>query len=57
MNDKGTTQTYYKENNQWYQISSKNITRPCSAEQLLSHLLPAIRREDLTVKVELKKVH
>ena len=38
----GSTQTFRKEKNGWTQTSSKGIVRPCTAEQLLSHILPPI---------------
>ena len=35
-------QTYRREKDGWIQISSKGIVRPCTAEQLLSHILPPL---------------
>jgi hypothetical protein len=46
--------TWYKENNKWVLISSKGNTHPATAEQFLSHLLPAIMKENYSVKVEQK---
>jgi hypothetical protein len=43
------------ENNKWVLISSKGNTHQATAEQFLSHLLPAIMKEDYTVKVEPKE--
>ena len=46
--------TWYKENDKWVLVSTKGNLHYATAEQFLSHLLPAIRKEDFTVKVELK---
>ena len=46
--------TWYKENSKWILISTKGNIHYATAEQFLSHLLPAIMNEDYTVKVELK---
>ena len=46
--------TWYKENGKWVLISTKGNIHHATAEQILSHLLPAIMKEDFTVKVELK---
>ena len=46
--------TWYKENKKWVLISSKGNTHQATAEQCISHLLPAIMKEDYTVKVEQK---
>jgi hypothetical protein len=35
-------QSYRREKAGWVQISSRGIARPCTAEQLLSHLLPPL---------------
>ena len=35
-------QTFHREKNGWIQINSKGTVRPCTAEQLLSHMLPAL---------------
>ena len=48
-------QKYRKEKNGWVQTSSKGTVRSCSAEQLLSHILPplaGIKGKNVTVKVE-----
>ena len=41
----GSTQIYKKENGVWTQTSSKGIVRKMTAEQFLSHLLPALTEE------------
>jgi len=44
-----------KENNSWRLTTPNGTIRPCTAEQLLSHLLPAlagIKGPHVTVKVE-----
>ena len=46
--------TWHKENDQWVLVSSKGNLHYATAEQFLSHLLPAIMKEDFTVKVDLK---
>jgi len=46
--------TWYKENSRWVLISTKRTIHYATAEQFLSHLLPAIMKEDFTVKVERK---
>ena len=43
--------TWYKEKDKWILISSKGKRHIATAEQFLSHLLPAIMKEDFTVKV------
>lgn len=35
-------QTYRKEKGGWVQVSSSGRERPCTAEQLLSHILPPL---------------
>jgi hypothetical protein len=48
-------QKYRKEKEGWIQVSSNGTVRPCSAEQLLSHILPplaGIKGQHVTVKVE-----
>ena len=46
--------TWYKENGKWTLISTKGNVHYATAEQFLSHLLPALRKEHYTVKVEQK---
>lgn len=51
----GSTQIYQKDDKGWRQTSSKGIVRRMTAEQLLSHLLPALTAEykgKVTIKVE-----
>ncbi len=48
-------QKFRKEKDGWVQTSSKGIEHSCSAEQLLSHLLPILAGKGqgrFTVKVE-----
>ena len=48
-------QKFRKENDHWILTSSNGAARSCSAEQLLSHMLPliaGIKGEKFTVKVE-----
>jgi hypothetical protein len=48
-------QKYRKEKEGWTQTSSNGTVRSCSAEQLLSHILPplaGIKGQQVTVKVE-----
>ncbi len=35
-------QTFQKDEDGWFQTSSRGIVRRCTAEQTLSHLLPAL---------------
>ncbi len=46
--------TWYKENDKWVLVSTKGNLHSATAEQFLSHLLPAIMKNDFFVKVELK---
>ncbi|KON29883.1 hypothetical protein AC477_05460 [miscellaneous Crenarchaeota group-1 archaeon SG8-32-1] len=48
-------QKFKKEKDGWKLTTTKGKVYPCSAEQLLSHLLPAIagtKGQNVTVKVE-----
>ena len=48
-------QKFKKEKDRWILTTTKGTKYPCSAEQLLSHLLPAIagiKGKDVSVKVE-----
>jgi hypothetical protein len=48
-------QKFRKEENSWVLTSSNGTKRPCTAEQMVSHLLPAlagIKGPNVTVKVE-----
>jgi len=48
-------QKFRKENEGWMLTSSKGTVYPCTAEQMVSHLLPAlagIKGLNVTVKVE-----
>jgi hypothetical protein len=38
----GSKQIFRKEKNGWAQTSSRGIVRSCTAEQVLSHILPPI---------------
>jgi len=48
----GTKQIFRKEKDGWKQTSSKNIARSCTAEQVLSHILPPLAFGHVTLKVE-----
>jgi len=48
----GLKQSFRKENNGWIQTSSKGIVRSCTAEQVLSHILPPLAFGHVIVKVE-----
>ena len=55
---RGSKQTYFKDDEGWKQISSRGIKRKMTAEQFLSHLLPALTEEyngKVSVRVERKK--
>ena len=48
-------QKFRKEKDRWSLTSSNGVVRSCSAEQLLSHMLPplaGIKGKHVTVKVE-----
>lgn len=52
---RGSTQVYRRDDKGWTQKSSKGIVRRMTAEQFLSHLLPALTDEyrgKVTLKVE-----
>jgi hypothetical protein len=46
--------TWYKEKSNWKLISTKGNIHEATAEQFLSHLLPAIMKEGFTVTVKQK---
>ena len=48
----GTKQSFRKKKDGWIQTSSKGIVRCCTAEQVLSHLLPPLAFGHVTLKVE-----
>ena len=48
----GKEQVFLKEEGHWVEISARGIKRPCSAEQVLSHLIPALYFGRVTIKVE-----
>jgi len=48
----GAKQSFRKEKDGWKQTSSKGIVRSCTAEQVLSHLLPPLAFGHVTLKVE-----
>ena len=47
----GARQSFRKDKDGWKQIGSKGITRPCTAEQVLSHILPPLAFGHVTLKV------
>ena len=56
----GSVQSFRKEKSGWIQTSSKGIARTCTAEQVLSHILPYLAHKQnneklVTLKVEAKK--
>ncbi len=48
----GKKQIFRKGKDGWAQTSSRGIVRPCTAEQLLSHLLPALASGHVSIRVE-----
>lgn len=40
--DKKVLQSFQKDKDGWFQVSSRGIVRRCTAEQTLSHLLPPL---------------
>jgi len=54
----GSAQVYRKDKRGWIQTSSKGIARRMTAEQLLSHLLPALTKAykgKVTIRVVKKR--
>ncbi|PNX45370.1 MAG: hypothetical protein BV459_08580 [Thermoplasmata archaeon M11B2D] len=49
---RGSTQSFRKTKDGWTQTSSKGIVRSCTAEQVLSHLLPLLAFKHATLRVE-----
>ena len=47
----GSKQSFRKEKDEWKQISSKGVIRSCTAEQVLSHILPPLAFGHVTLKV------
>lgn len=47
----GSTQSFRKEKDGWKQTSSKGIIRSCTAEQVISHILPPLAFGHVTLKV------
>ncbi len=52
MTKNGTKQSFRKDKEGWKQTSSKGIVRNCTAEQVLSHILPPLAFGNVTLKVE-----
>jgi len=50
----GAKQSFRKTKDGWMQTSSKGIIRPCTAEQVLSHILPPLAFNHVTIMVEPK---
>ena len=48
----GAKQSFRKEKDGWIQTSSKGIVHCCTAEQVLSHILPPLAFGNVTLKVE-----
>jgi hypothetical protein len=48
---RGKEQVFQKEEGHWVQVSTRGIKRTCTAEQVLSHLLPALSGR-VTTRVE-----
>ncbi|MFO7677901.1 MAG: hypothetical protein R6V50_05935 [Thermoplasmatota archaeon] len=48
----GSEQSFRKEKDGWKQTSSKGIVRSCTAEQVLSHILPPLAFGHVKLKVE-----
>ena len=47
----GSKQSFRKDKEGWKQTSSKGIVRKCTAEQVLSHILPPLAFGNVTLKV------
>jgi hypothetical protein len=48
----GLKQSFRKDKDGWKQTSSRGIVRSCTAEQVLSHILPPLAFGHVTIKVE-----
>jgi len=48
----GAKQSFRKVKEGWIQTSSKGIVRSCTAEQVLSHILPPLAFGQVTLKVK-----
>ena len=48
----GSKQSFRKEKDGWKQTSSRGIVCSCTAEQVLSHILPPLAFGHVTLKVE-----
>ena len=46
--------TWYKDRDKWVLFSTRGNLHKATSEQFLSHLLPAIMKEDFTVTVKLR---
>ena len=47
----GSTQSFRKDKERWKQTSSKGIVRSCTAELVLSHILPSLAFGHVNIKV------
>ncbi len=52
---RGRTWSYRKEHNGWSQTASTGIVRECSADQLLSHLLPPLAGDQPGLSITVKR--
>jgi len=48
----GSKQSFRKDKDGWKQTSSRGIVRSCTAEQVISHILPPLAFGHATLKVE-----
>jgi len=48
----GSKQSFRKDKDDWKQTSSRGIVRSCTAEQVISHILPPLAFGHVTIKVE-----
>ena len=51
ITNNGSKQSFRKEKDNWKQTSSKGIVRSCTAEQVLSHILPPLAFGNVSIKV------
>ena len=51
ITNNGSKQSFRKDKEGWKQTSSKGIVRKCTAEQVLSHILPPLAFGKVTLKV------
>jgi hypothetical protein len=52
---KNTEQFWFKEGGRWVQVSGRGVKRPVTAEQLLSHMLPALSGDNAAAHMTVER--